>query len=142
MNLNDFPGCDPLTPWNPVGNSHAVDELVVQHGQALPLFIVHLKPFPEDNKPREIVVECQNSTSVLEVESAKVDSVEYLLAALQHHFKTADSLHVEYFDQVRHEYLPLVDVNVLNQGDLTHHKLRVQVSFLFIFLLFLLLHIM
>ena len=98
-----------------MGNSHAVDELVVQPGQALPLFIVKLKPLP-DNKPREIAVEYNGSFSVLEVESSAIDSVEYLIAALQHHFKTADSLEVEYFDPEKQHYSLLTDVGVRHKG--------------------------
>jgi len=126
VNLTDFPDCHPLTPWNPVGNSHAVDELVVQPGQALPLFIVKLKPLPMENKPRVIAVDYEDTSSVLEVESHTIDSVDYLIAALQHHLKTADPLCVEYFEEMTQSYSSLTDVSVLNQGDLTKHKLRVS----------------
>jgi len=77
VNLTDFPDCHPLTPWNPMRNSNAVDELVVQPSQALPLFVVKLKPLPEDTKSREIAVEYHTTSSVLEIEPLTVDSVDY-----------------------------------------------------------------
>ena len=97
-----------------------------------------LKPLPKNIKPRDIAVEYHNTPSTLEVESAMVDSVEYLIAALRH-FKTAVPLEVEYFDQVRQDYSPLTDVGALNQGDLTKHKLRVKEVGGFLFILLLLL---
>ena len=69
-----------------------MDELVVQPGQAMPLFIVKLKSQPSDTRPREMEVEYANTSSKLEVESHPIDSVDYLIAALQHHLKTADPL--------------------------------------------------
>lgn len=102
-----------------------MDELVVQPAQALPLFIFKMRPLPQDARPREIPVEFDYTNTLLEVESELVASVEYLVAALQHHFKTADHLKVEYLDEVGQVYLPLTDVGVLNQGDLSKHKLRV-----------------
>ena len=123
----DSPSCHPLLHFvAKKGNSHSVDVLVVQPGQALPLFIVMLKPLPQNTKPREIAVEYLNTPSTLEVESDTIDSAEYLNAALQHHFKTAVPLEVENFDETRQDYSPLTDVGVLNQVDLTKHKLRVK----------------
>ena len=61
----------------------------MQPSQALPLFIIKLKPLPKNTKPHEIEVEYLNTPSTLKVESANIDSVECLISALQHHFKTA-----------------------------------------------------
>jgi len=41
--------------------------------------------------------------------------VEYLIAALQHHFKTAVPQEVEYFDEMTKDDSPLTDVGTLNQ---------------------------
>ena len=79
-----------------------------------------------ENKPRVIAVDYEDTSSVLEVESHTIDSVDYLIAALQHHLKTADPLCVEYFEEMTQSYSSLTDVSVLNQGDLTKHKLRVS----------------
>ena len=126
VDFSDFPNCHPVRHYvAKEGHSNVVDELVVQPGQALPLFIVKLKPLPKNITPRAIAVDYENTSSVLEVESTTIDSVEYLIAALQHHLKTAKPLKVEYLDEPKQNYSLLTDVDVLNQGDLTTHKLRV-----------------
>ena len=108
---------------------------MVQPGQTHPLFIVKLKPLPKDGIPRAIAVDYENTSSVLEVESHPIDSVDFLNAALQHHLKTADPLCV-YFEGATQNYSPLSGAGVLNQGDLTSTSCGFQrclVLFLFSF---------
>ena len=62
--------------------------------------------------PLAIVVESDNTSSVLEVESQTIDSVDYLIGALQNHLKTADPLCVEYFEETTQSYSSLTDVGV------------------------------
>ena len=134
MDISRFPNCHPVHHSDArKGNSSAVEELVVQPSQALPIFIVKLKPLPKDGTSRVIAVDFENTSSMLQVESHTIDSVDYLIAALQHHLKTADPLCVEYFEGAKQNYSPLTDVGVLNQGDLTKHKLRVSKVPCFIF---------
>ena len=95
-----------------------------------------LSLLPKDTEPREITVDYLGALSILEVESNTVDSVEYLVAALQHHFKTSAPLKVEYFDEEKQDYSPLTDVSALNRGDLAKHKLRVTKVPFFLFLFF------
>ena len=50
MNLSQFPSCLPLHPQKLKGNPIAVDELVIQPPQALPLFVIRLGRVQSNSK--------------------------------------------------------------------------------------------
>ena len=75
-----------------------------------------MKPIPAGLTTKQIRIEDQQGKlSTLEVE-ADLKSLDYLVAALQHHLKTALPLKIEFLDDAKGMYQALSDVTLLNSA--------------------------
>jgi len=127
VNFKTFPNCEILSPWKPRFNSYSVDELVAQTPQALPIFIIKMKP--EILPKRSLVLEFEGTgygEFIIENEQ-NFKNADYLIAAAQHFIKTAQSLQIDYFNPVGGGYQPLTDPKVLS-NNITKLRATVVVS--------------
>ena len=138
MNSEEFPESQPLFPWNPKRNSHAVDELVVSEGATLPLFVVKMKPRGEfdffffgffpifqcalSNSGKMLTTELIYQSGKSSFVRDERITLKSLIGLVQHHLKTSSPLELFCWDSGTKSFTPATEEKLKAEDTLLKAK--------------------